>query len=248
MDLFSAVECLSKENPPHRDPETMQDHPEQRPPSASFKTPAWLIAIGLAAVGLPIIMMVENTDTKIQDLTQEGESLRFESESLRNENDMLGEVVAVERLRNQEMKIALSAVTNQRDQLVVKLENSETRESSLFKVVENLKEEVQAAKEEAKLMAAAWQRDAGQMKELVSNSEETAYALLQENRGLKASIQAKDASMMEMLGEVSGLNTELAYLKDERDEMNREILRITAQVRTLRAGIEGDLIQAADVR
>lgn len=178
---------------------------------------------------------------KIQDLTHEGESLRVE-------NAMLGDVVAVERLRNQEMKIALAAVTNQRDHLVVKLDNAVTRETSLYKVVENLKEEVQAAKEEAKLMAAAWQRDAGQMKQMVSNSEETAYALLQENRGMKETMQAKDASLVDLLGEVSGLNTEMAYLRDERDEMNREILRITAQVRTLQAGTEGDLIQAADVR
>ncbi len=241
MGLFPVNDRFSKQTLPQRDPKTMQDRPAPRPYSAPFKTPAWLIAIGVAAVGLPIIMMVENTDVKIKDLTHE-------SESLRNENDMLGDVVAVERLRNQEMKIALTAVTNQRDQLVVKLENAATRESSLFRVVENLKEEVEAAKEEAKLMAAAWQRDASQMKEMVSHSEETAYALLQENRGLKETMLAKDSSMVELLGEVSGLNTELAYLKDERDEMNREILRITAQVRTLKAGTEGDLIQAADVR
>ena len=219
----------------------MHANPDPRPLSASFRTPAWLIATGVAAVGLPIVMMVENTDRKIQDLTHEGQSLR-------NENDLLGEIVAVERVKNQEMKVALTAVTEQRNQLVVKLENSELRESSLFKVVENLKEEVEAAKEEGKLMAAAWQRDASQMKLMVSNSEETAFALLQENRGLKESMRAKDSSMVELLGEVSGLNTELAYLKDERDEMNREILRITAQVRTLRAGSEGALIEAADAR
>ncbi len=220
----------------------MQDRAElEHPFSARFQTPTWLIAVGLVAVGLPIIMMVENTDLKLQELTHEGEVLR-------NENDMLGDVVAVERLKNQEMKIALNAVTRQRNDLVVKLENSELRESSLYEVVENLKEEVEAAKAEAKLMAAAWQRDASQMKLMVSNSEETAYALLQENRGLKESMQAKDASLVEVLGEVGDLNTELAFLKDERDEMNREILRITAQVQTLKTGSEGDLIQAADAR
>lgn len=219
----------------------MQDHSEKRPFSASVKTPAWLVAIGFAAVGLPVIMMVENTDTKIQELTHEGQVLR-------NENDMLGDVVAVERLKNQEMKIALGAVKRQRDDLVVKLENAELRESSLYEVVESLKEDVQSAKQEAKLMAAAWQRDAGQMKLMVSNSEESAYALLQENRGLKENMQARDASMVELLGEVGSLNTEMAYLKDERDEMNREILRITAQVRTMKAGTEGDLVQAADAR
>jgi len=217
----------------------MHDCPDPRSLSARFKTPVWLIATGVVAVGLPIVMMVENTDRKLRDLTHEGQSLR-------NENDLLGNVVAVERVKNEEMRIALAAVTEQRNQLVVNLENSELRESSLFKVVENLKEEVEAAKEEAKLVAAAWQRDASQMKQMVTNSEETAYALLQENRGLKETLQATNASMVELLGEVGGLNTELAYLKDERDEMNREILRITAQVRTLRAGNEGALIEAAD--
>jgi chromosome segregation ATPase len=71
------------------------------------------------------------------------------------------------------------------------------------------------------------------MRDLVSRTDEQAYSILKENGSLKTSARQREAQMLDLLSEVSTLNTEIALIKDEREDMNREIGKLTAVLSTI---------------
>ncbi len=204
------------------------EHEKSFPQVTPFKTPLGFKILAIVCIAAPLAMMAHNADVKIQDLTSE-------TVALESENGLLTRSLKQGREKIAALNAEIRVGEVQRDDLLKRLDNLERREESLQNVVVLLKEELIVAEEEAKLVAATYQKSTNQLRKIVHTSEETAYALLQENRELKQLVKSQETSMISMLGEVSTLNAELAYIKDERDEMGREILRITAQVKSLEA-------------
>jgi chromosome segregation ATPase len=187
--------------------------------SEPVHTPWALKVIAAGAVLIPIAMMVTNTDFKIKGL--EAANQKASTQLIENE-------VTIVSLRE-----LIVAGEQERGQLEVKITGLETREAQLEEIAILLKEEIIIAEQEAKMLAMNYSRSSAQLASLADESEEAAYILARENEILKTRTRDKDNHVLNLLTEVSTLNTELAFVKDERDELNGEILRINAQVRSM---------------
>ena len=228
----------------------MENSASSKVGGATFKTPVMFKIIAALCVLLPIAMMVTNTDTKIQNLTSDNVVLETENgelavqltdaeieiDQLASENEFL----VAEKIDLEEQ---VAEIEVQNKDLFKKLVNSERREGSLHKVVAHLKDELEVKEAESKILAQTFKKTNTELKELVASSEHTAFQLLEENQGLKASVRDRDYQVLDLLGEVSSLNSEVAYLKDERESMSDEILRITAKMRSMEA--EGAVMSAS---
>ena len=164
-------------------------------------------------------MMVTNTDFKIKGL--EAENHKATTQLVEKEETIVS------------LRELIVAGEQERTQLEVKIAGLESREDQLEEIAALLKEEIIIAEQEAKMLAMNYNRSSAQLSSLADESEEAAYILARENEILKTKTRDKDDQVLTLLTEVSTLNTELAFVKDERDELNGEILRINAQVRSM---------------
>jgi len=192
------------------------------------KTPWALKILGAAAVLVPIAMMVTNADEKIKGLSTETTVLRSENVAVAGELEQKVEIIS-------ELESRIKEDEATRHALEGRIADLETRESRLQEVAILLKEEIIVAEQEAKLLAMNYQRSAKQLSRMANENEEAAYILARENEILKTATRDKDGQVLALLTEVSTLNTELNFVKDERDELNSEILRVTARMRSLEA-------------
>lgn len=192
------------------------------------KTPLSLKILGAAALLTPIAMMVTNTDVKIKGLSAEATNLKTENASVTSQLFEKKDQIVVLQERIHEEEIA-------RIGLETKIADLESRENQLEEIAILLKEEIIVAEQEAKLLARNYQNSAKRLSTLANENEEAAYSLARENELLKTATRDRDTQVLSLLSEVSTLNTELSFIKDERDEMNNEILRVTSRMKSLEA-------------
>ena len=177
-------------------------------------------------MAISILMLVSNSERDKEDMRSEIVQLTAETERLTEQENHL-------RNERAKMLVQLSELRTEKLTMAASLAGYSKREMMLERTVSDLRDELAVAREEAKILVANFRKTSTEMQTFVSRTDEQAYNVLRENNELKSSARQRDAQMLDLLAEVSSLNTEIALLKDEREEMNREIGKLTAALQTL---------------
>ncbi|MEM9481060.1 MAG: hypothetical protein AAGA58_15520 [Verrucomicrobiota bacterium] len=191
-----------------------------------IRTPLWLKLSAITALAIPVIMMVSNSEDEKDQLANEivvwkskASQLTERADKLVNEKSTL--LAQLSQLRTEKLDMAASLAGYSR------------REMMLERTVDELRGELSVAREEAKILVANFEQTSSQLQNLITRTDEQAYVVLQQNSKLKTSAREREAQMLDLLAEVSSLNTEVAMLKEERAEMNKELGKLTAALNTL---------------
>ncbi|MEM0896158.1 MAG: hypothetical protein AAGJ79_04665 [Verrucomicrobiota bacterium] len=198
-------------------------------PSSSrpeIRTPLWLKASAATALAIPVMMMVNNSEEERDRLASEVTIWKSKASKLTARADKLVE-------EKTELLARMSGLRTEKLDMAAALAGYNRREMMLERTVDELRGELAVAREEAKILVANFEQTSGQLQALISRTDEQAYIVLQQNSKLKTTAREREAQMLDLLAEVSSLNTEVALLKEERAEMNKELGKLTAALSTL---------------
>ncbi|MGI9240799.1 MAG: hypothetical protein ACR2RV_08355 [Verrucomicrobiales bacterium] len=236
----------------------------------TFRTPEILKWTFVALLLLPIGMMGRNAYIALQGenlgLTGDNEQLTEEVVLLKEENLILGKTVeglevnlAEAKLENERLTIAKAELAEEIGAVRVQIGYHETREDSLQRVIDLLKNEIVASerkitdlRQENQLAAQTFQRMGAS--EVASGggamapeiAEQNYFELVKANQKLAKQTEANDRQALELLTEISELNSELERFKSTQSEMKGRLGQLNQELLEKRAMIDAIAVRQAD--
>jgi chromosome segregation ATPase len=228
----------------------------------TFRTPETLKWTFVALLLLPIGMMANNAYIALQgenvNLTGDNEQLSEEVVLLKEENLILGKAVeglevdlAEAKLENERLMLAKAELVEEIGAVRVQIGYHESREDSLQRVIDLLKNEIVAGerkitglRKENQMAAQAFQRMgasevvAGGASMSPAIAEQNYFELVKANESLAKQAEANDRQALELLSEISGLNTELEHFKTTQAEMRGRVAQLNQELLEKRAMID----------
>lgn len=233
-----------------------------------FRTPEPLRWLFLAGILVPIGMMGRNAYVYLQDehevVIEENGELIEEVAQLKEDNVELGETVegleddlAQAKLENERLMVAKNELNEEIKAVRVQIGYHESREDSLQRVIDLLKNEIVAnerkivtLREENAVAARAFRRmSAG---EVAGGSfspemaEKNYFELVKANEELSRKAEANDRQALELLSEISELNSELEYFKSTQDKLKAEVATLNRELFEKRALIDAIAVRQKD--
>lgn len=236
----------------------------------TFRTPEPLKWTFLALLLLPIGMMSRNAYDLLEGenlvLSGEKSALTEEVAALKESNLELGETVdglegalAQAQLENERLLVAKGELTEEIDAVRVQIGYHESREDSLQRVIDLLKNEIVATerkiaalKKENLLAARAFQRmGAGEIAGADGGItpgaiEKNYFELVKANEQLAKQAEANDRQTLDLLSEISELNTELNYFKNTQQELKGSVAQLNQELFEKRALIDAIAVRQAE--
>ena len=228
----------------------------------TFRTPETLKWTFVVLLLLPIGMMSRNAYIALQgenlELSGDNEQLTEEVVLLKEENLVLGRTVeglevnlAEAKLENERLLLAKAELVEEIGAVRVQIGYHESREDSLQRVIDLLKNEIVASerkitdlRQENQMAARAFQRmgasevAAGGSSMAPAVAEQNYFELVQANEKLAKQTEANDRQALELLSEISELNTELEHFKTTQAELKGKLVQLNQELLEKRALID----------
>jgi len=235
----------------------------------TFRTPELLKWIYVAFLLLPIGMMSYDAYLLLEGengvlagekvvLAEAKEALIDEVAQLQASNLQLGETVeglegalAQAQLENEQLLVAKAELVEEINAVRVQIGYHESREDSLARVIDLLKNEIVASerkiaalRSENQLAAKTFQRmGAGELADAGGGItpdlvEQNYFELVKANEKLAAQTEANDRQALELLSEISELNTELNYFKSSQEALKGTVAQLSQELLEKRAMID----------
>jgi len=233
-----------------------------------FRTPEALKWLFVGLILLPIGMMANNAYVALQGentvLGDEKGALEEEVSQLKVQNHELGasvdglEVALAEaRVENERLVAAKKELVEEIGSVRVEIAQHESREDSLQRVIDLLKNEIVAnerkingLRRESQIAAQAFRRMGAS--EVASGAdftpemaEKNYFELMQVNQKLARQSEANDRQSLELLSEISDLNTEINHFKSTQGELRGKIAELNQELLEKRAVIDAIALRQA---
>ena len=236
----------------------------------TLRTPEKLKWTFVALLLLPIGMMARNAQVDLQGenvvLAGDNDQLSEEVVLLKEENLILGKTVeglevnlAEAKLANERLMVAKVELTEEISAVRVQIGYHESREDSLQRVIDLLKNEIVASerkitdlRHENQMASQAFQRMGAS--ELASGgsamapevAEQNYFELVKANGRLAKQAEANDRQALELLSEISELNTELENFKSTQAQMRGKVAQLNQELLEKRAMIDAIAVRQGD--
>ena len=241
-----------------------------KPETPKFRTPESLKWIFVAFMLLPIGMMARNAfidlEGRHETVVQEKGALAAEVVQLKESNRELGETVdglegqlAQAKLENERLVAAKTELDDEIAAVRVQIGYHESREDSLQRVIDLLKNEIVAGERkiaalrtENEVAAKAFQRMAAT--ELAGTRgdfspetvEKNYFELVKANEKLAKQAEANDRQALDLLSEISELNTELEHFKSTQSELRGKVAQLNQELVEKRALIDAIAVRQSE--
>ena len=236
----------------------------------TFRTPEFLKWTFVFLFLLPIGVMSWNAYLLLEgekdSLVQDKGSLSEEVAQLKEDNWQLGETVdglegalAQARLENERLVAAKDELVEEIGAVRVQIGYHESREDSLQRVIDLLKNEIVAnerkitkLRAENQIAAKAFQRmGAGELAGAGSDfspavAEQNYFELVKANEKLAEQAEANDRQALELLSEISEMNTEMEYFKTTQKQLKGKVAQLNQELLEKRAMIDAIAVREAE--
>jgi chromosome segregation ATPase len=242
---------------------------EMKKETPIFRTPEPLKWLFVAFLLLPVAMMAHNAYQLLEGekvvLVGEKGDLIDEVAQLKANNLKLG--VAVEglegelaqaKLENERLLVAKHELEDEIGAVRVQIGYHESREDSLQRVIDLLKNEIVATerkvgelKRESQVAAQAFRRmgasevaDSGALPPEIA--EQNYFELVKTNEKLARQTEENDRQALELLSEISELNTELNYFKTTQDDLKGKVADLNQELLEKRTLIDAIAVRQSN--